>query len=253
VALFHSAEPDQRVGEGSPMYLWSRDAARRIAEVQPGARIIAILREPAAFLRSLHIHWVLHHIEKETDLRTAIGLEEARRRLPLDQIDSYWPPAVLYSDHVRYVEQLRRYHDLFGPERMLVLIYDDYRADNDATVRRVLRFLEVDDTVPIEAMEVKPTSVRVRSMRVDDMFRRMYLREGPWSRATSTTLKAVIPRQMRRTAVRALRHRLAYAAPEPLDETLALELRRRFKGEVVALSDYLGRDLVSLWGYEGIA
>ena len=27
------------------------------------------------------------------------------------------------------------------------------------------------------------------------------------------------------------------------------ELRRRFKGEVVALSEYLGRDLVTLWGY----
>jgi hypothetical protein len=28
------------------------------------------------------------------------------------------------------------------------------------------------------------------------------------------------------------------------------ELRRRFKPQVVALSEYLGRDLVSLWGYE---
>ena len=31
-----------------------------------------------------------------------------------------------------------------------------------------------------------------------------------------------------------------------------LELRRRFKGEVVALSEYLDRDLVALWGYDGI-
>ena len=30
------------------------------------------------------------------------------------------------------------------------------------------------------------------------------------------------------------------------------ELRRRFKGEVVALSEYLGRDLVGLWGYEDV-
>ena len=28
------------------------------------------------------------------------------------------------------------------------------------------------------------------------------------------------------------------------------ELRLRFKPEVEALSDYLGRDLVSLWGYD---
>ena len=30
------------------------------------------------------------------------------------------------------------------------------------------------------------------------------------------------------------------------------ELRRRFKPEVVAVSELLGRDLVSLWGYDVI-
>ena len=30
------------------------------------------------------------------------------------------------------------------------------------------------------------------------------------------------------------------------------ELRSRFKTEVVALSDYLDRDLVALWGYDRI-
>ena len=29
-----------------------------------------------------------------------------------------------------------------------------------------------------------------------------------------------------------------------------LELRRRFAGEVTALSEYLDRDLVTLWGYD---
>jgi hypothetical protein len=31
-----------------------------------------------------------------------------------------------------------------------------------------------------------------------------------------------------------------------------LELRRRFEPEVRALSEYLDRDLVSLWGYEEV-
>jgi hypothetical protein len=30
------------------------------------------------------------------------------------------------------------------------------------------------------------------------------------------------------------------------------ELRRRFRGEVEALGEYLGRDLVSLWGYDRV-
>ena len=41
--------PEQRVGEASTFYLWSRTAADRIADLQPRARIIAILRDPADF------------------------------------------------------------------------------------------------------------------------------------------------------------------------------------------------------------
>ena len=52
----------------------------------------------------------------------------------------------MYSDHVRYVEQLRRYHDVFPPEQVLVLIYDDFRADNDADcAHRCGGFLGVDE------------------------------------------------------------------------------------------------------------
>ena len=39
-------------------------------------------------------------------------------------------------------------------------------------------------------------------------------------------------------------------SPPPPDEEFMLELRRRYKGEVLALSEYLDRDLVSLWGYD---
>src|SRR6476660_530724 len=49
--LYEGARPEQRIGEGTSSYLLSRTAAAAIAEVQPDARIIAILREPASFLR----------------------------------------------------------------------------------------------------------------------------------------------------------------------------------------------------------
>ncbi len=50
--------PDQLAGEASPQYLRSHAAAGAIAEVQPQARIIAILREPASFLRSFHLQFL---------------------------------------------------------------------------------------------------------------------------------------------------------------------------------------------------
>src|ERR1700722_9026460 len=44
LALFTDAAPEQRVGEASAFYLWSRSAAASIAALQPAARIIATLR-----------------------------------------------------------------------------------------------------------------------------------------------------------------------------------------------------------------
>ena len=142
LSLFAEARADQRVGEASPTYLRSTQAAARIAEVAPHGRIIAILREPASFLRSFHLQCVHDHIESENDFAKALALEPERREGRRIPPYSHSPATLLYSDHVRYVEQLRRFHDNFPAEQVLVLLYEDFRDDNEATLRRVLRFLD---------------------------------------------------------------------------------------------------------------
>jgi len=248
-ALFASAAPTQRAGEASALYLWSRTAAARIAQVCPQARIVAILREPASFLQSLHLQFVQTYIEVEGDLRRALALEAERRAGRHMPRYTYWPQVLLYSEHVRYVEQLRRYETLFGREQMLVLVYDDFRADNEASARQVLRFLGVDDSHPLEAVEANPT-VRARSQRVNELVHAVSVGRGPLSLAVKAALKSVLPRELRRQALQATKRRLLFTEPQAPDERLMLELRRRFEPEVAALSGYLDRDLVTLWGYD---
>ncbi len=247
LALFDAARPDQRVGEASPLYLMSRAAPELIARAQPAARIVAILREPVGFLRSLQLELVQNHIERERDFRRAMANE--RLGALGEGTSDYAPPIRRYSDRVCYVEQLRRYHAVFPSEHVLVLIYDDFRADNQATVRRVLRFLDVDDKVALHAVEANPT-VHVRSVGLDRLVSSLYAGDGSLSRGARRTLRALTPHSWRGARLQALRRRLLYGAPRPPDEAFTLELRSRFKSEVVALSEYLGRDLVSEWGYD---
>ena len=252
LSLFDAALPGQLVGDATPSYLRSRTAAARIAELQPGARIIAILREPASFLRSMHLQDVQSHIETETDFGKALALEPARREGREIPKDCARPDALLYSEQVRYVEQLRRYHALFPAEHVLVLIYDDFRLDNEATVRQVLAFLGVDDSVPVSVLDANPT-VRLRWRRLDDLLDAVSLGRGPLGLAAKASIKALTPARLRRRALEATQSRVVYGKPRPVDEDVMHELRSRFKGEVVALSDYLDRDLVTLWGYEDVA
>jgi len=247
-SLFAPARPDQKAGEATTSYLWSRTAARRIAEVNPAARIIAIFREPAEFLRALHMQLIRNRHEDVLDFRRAVSLDDARREGRHIPDHSVWPMALIYSDRVRYVEQLLRYEAVFPREQMLVLIYDDYRSDNEATVRRVLRFLEVDDEVPLEPVEVHK-AVRVRSPAVRAVAQRLTVAEGPVTRAINSTVKAVVPTQLRRD----VRRRLIFGKPKPPDEEFMRELRVRFRGEVQALGEYLNRDLLSLWGYGDVS
>jgi Sulfotransferase family len=248
--LFSAATPEQLVGEASPSYLFSRTAASRIADVQSAARIIAILREPASFLRSLHIELLHSHVETKKDLRRAMALEDARREGRRIPRRSHRPQLLQYSEHVRYVDQLRRYHALFPSDRVLVLIYEDFRRDNEATVRAVLRFLGVDDEYPIEVLDVHATTRRLRSQPLDELLLSVSAGRGPLSRAAKTMVKAVAPSPRRRNAFRGIRSRVVFGDPPPPDERLMMELRRRFKPEVMALSEYLDRDLVTLWGYD---
>jgi hypothetical protein len=251
LSLFEDARPDQRVGENSPAYLMSAQAAERIAEAQPDARIIAILREPASFLRSFHLQCLRNHVETEKDFGKAISLERDRREGKRIPRYSHRPHELLYSNHVRYVDQLRNYEAVFPRERILVLIYDDYRRDNAATVRKVLNFLEVDDSRPIAVMEANP-SYEVRSPKLHEMVRSVYLGRGPLSRGVKAGVKSLTSRGMRRDLLRLTQRRIVYGKPQRADERVMLELRRRFKGEVLALSEHLDRDLVSLWGYDGL-
>lgn len=248
LSLFDGATPEQRIGESTPSYLWSRTAASRIAEVQPHARIIAILREPASFLRSLHLQFLRTDVESEPDLRRAIALDAQRaegKQLPRN---STKPKLLVYSEHVRYVEQLQRYHAVFPADRVLVLIYEDFRADNESILRQVLGFLEIDPAAPIEVIEANPAA-GVRSPRLNELVRSLYLGRGPATRVLKGAVKTVTSQRLRHGAIGTVRRMQVDEAP-PADEQLMRELRQRFKGEVQALGDYLNRDLLSFWKYD---
>ena len=130
-------------------------------------------------------------------------------------------------------------------------VMEEIWTQREATVRTVLRFLEVDDTYPVQTLDANPT-ILMRSQQLDDLVHAVTVGRGPVSRMAKSAVKAILPRGARHGALGVTRRHVVHGDPKTPDEELMLELRRRFKPEVVAASDYLGRDLVSLWGYDGL-
>lgn len=110
--LFAGARDEPVVGEGSTSYLWDRDAPARIAGAAPGARIVAILRDPVERAYSHHLDNVRQGHERRSFV-ASVAAELDGSEAPR------WPFA--YVDLGRYGEQLPRYLDRF--ERVLVLYF----------------------------------------------------------------------------------------------------------------------------------
>jgi hypothetical protein len=250
LGLFTAAGPEQKAGEASPQYLQYAEAPAAIAELNPQAKIIALLREPVDFLRSYHGQMLHNRVETEKLFRNAMELEPARRR------GESFPPGcnrrswLLYSDQIRYAEQLSHVHASFPREQVLVLIYEEYRRDNEAVVRKVLRFLGVDDTGPVELLETPPLK-DVRLQRLHHLTTSMQeARRNPAAVGRGVrALDAAIPGAVRARLGSGWRRMIYRARAEP-DAEFVADLRRRFKPDVEAVSEYLDRDLVSLWGYD---
>ncbi len=126
-----------------------------------------------------------------------------------------------------------------------MLIYDDFRNDNAGTVRRVLDFLEVHDMPPIEPVRTRPLPA-IRSLTLHQLGRavRLARRERGYGKGPRT------PGSGGPSRLSSLWKRAVYKPALAPDESFMIELRRRYKDEVLALSEYIDRDLVSLWGYD---
>jgi hypothetical protein len=138
-------DPDAAVtGEASVYYSahpWIPDVPRRIHALVPGARLIYMVGDPVERISAQWAEWC--EIEADRD-RNMLG-KWARK--PLDEVladyDDPKHPVVCPS---RYATQLEQYLELFPREQVLVVDQHDLRHDRLATLQRIFRFLEVDDT-----------------------------------------------------------------------------------------------------------
>jgi hypothetical protein len=133
-----SAEDGQRsiTGEATPYYLFDPPVAKRMAEIVPKARLIALLRNP---IDRAYSHYQMQ-VKRGTEPRT---FEEAIER----QHSSYMSRGI-------YVDQLLRWFEFFSKEQMLILKSEDFFERPIETLKVVLTFLDLPDWQP-EASELQ--------------------------------------------------------------------------------------------------
>ena len=175
------------VGEASPSTILHPLAPERVRSLVPGARLVALLREPGARAYS-HYHHEVDLGREPLSFEAALDAEDQRLAGEVERMvadpqafsHAWWDHS--YVLRGRYAEQLERWFAVFPREQLLIVTTEELARDTPGTVARVLEHIGAD---PFEA-DAYPR-----------VFERAY---APMADATRQRLDAVFAEPNRRLA-----------------------------------------------------
>jgi hypothetical protein len=138
-------------GEASPGYICHPQAPARIKEYLPGAKLILTVRNPIE--RAYSQYW--------DNRMTLSEPHEFAQTLDIALDAAYEPGKPGYFSRGAYMQYIYRYLELFPPDQLLVLLFDDLRDDPSKFYRTCFEFLGVDPDFRLPDMEraFNPSSV----------------------------------------------------------------------------------------------
>src|SRR5581483_3946918 len=153
--------------------------------------------------------------------------------------------SLYYRDLADFEPHLRRFLDVFGADRVRVILFDDWISASEGVYRDTLSFLGVRPDFRPQLGVVNP-SKRVRSVRLHNFV----LEPPPRAQAV---VRALLPDSVRLRLHYRLRSLNVRVAPrKAIDPALLRELRAEFAPKVERLGDLIGRDL-SAWNLGRLA
>lgn len=232
--LFAGVAGEKAIGETSAFYLCFPHTAERIVQAVPEAKIIMILREPVDRAYSAYMLLV-------RDGRETLGFEEGLSR-EAERKRQGFEPIWWYTELSLYYKQVRRYLEIFGKERVKVLLYTELFANLGQALQDIFAFLKVKEDVVIDTSVRYNVSGAPKSRRFYTPLNHFISNPSPLEKR----IKSLIPLHLRRSwASKAIS---MLTRPVPLNPDIHAQLKKYFAEDVGKLEELLHRDL-SCWQY----
>jgi hypothetical protein len=241
LAEYASRNGELRAGEASVWYLFSKTAAAEIKPFNPDASIIIMLREPAEMLYSLYHMFRYDRNEHLPSFEAALDAEPDRKTGGLITRQTYFAQGLVYREVAAYAEQVQRYIDAFGRERVHVILYDDFAADTLGTYSETLDFLGVDSLRIETEFDVINGNRTVKSSLLQTM-----VNDG-LVRMASIAIRPMLPRKwfvkLRGVREQLMCANLKFEKRAPMNPETKARLNHEFRPDIERLSDLIQRDL----------
>lgn len=151
------------------------------------------------------------------------------------------PCYLYYSDRVKYYEQIKRYYNLFEQSQIKVVLFEDFRANNQQVYREILDFLGVDNTF-VPQYEAVNVNKEVRFQTLNNLV------NNPVLKNISKTLISQEFNEFIRDKI--VERFLWHQSPkEVMPAEIKTKLMECYHSEVVRVAELIGVDLEAKWGY----
>lgn len=205
------------IGEASPGYMYSEGALQNMSSIIPGARLVAIIRNPVD--RAYSHYWHRRARGVETLSFSGALAAEASRLVSGDRRQRY---DFSYFDRGRYLDQLQTVCRYFPRSSLLILLTEDLAHHPNETYRDLCTFLGIEpEPPPARGATEANRYTGFKSIRLQRQTQR-------W------------PRTLRRIIGRINTQPESYP---PMDPRIREQLLKRYDAENRALKSWLGRDL----------
>jgi len=203
-------------------------SAESIHRFNPEAKILVVLRNP---IRRAWSQFLMNLREAKSDADNFIQeLEHDHSQNPKG-----WGVNHQYLELGKYTQQLKRYLDLFGKDRVLPIFFEDYKNNPEEILSSACRFLKIDDTFQFDFSEKSNASALPRNAGLN----RFLVNSGILS-----TAKKLIPKPLRQKFSAAL---YSDKNMPTLQEADAKWLCSYYQDDVGQLSELLGKDITQKW------
>ena len=226
--LFAGVTNEKAIGEACPLYLYSKEAPKRIHDLLPNVKVIAILRNPIEQAFSHFLYAKRQVLEPLDDFASALKSQQERKQ-------KGWQPLFQYSQFPKYYNQLRRYYDVFPENQIKVYTYEEFESNPQALMSDIYSFIGVDAEVSTD-FSYRPNAGGVPKSRfLQDIVMKPYL--------ITRIVGSLIPEPIKR------RIRDAVSDHNLEKPQLSLEakeiLTAELQDDILKLQDLLKRDLSS--------
>ncbi len=222
---FAGVTTEKAIGETCPSYLYYPQAATRIKQYIPDARLIVILRNPVTRAYANFLHTIRDDREPHKDF--ALALQDEPNRIA-NNWEWFWH----YIQVGFYGKQLKHYYEIFPSSQIKIYLYEDLKNNAIATLQDIFCWLEVDDTF-VPDMALRPNK---SGMPKNKLLHEILTKPNP----IKTIVKPLFPAKLRQK----IQHQ-NLNTPQ-ISQEVRQQLLDLYRADILQCQDLINRDL-SAW------